>query len=173
MSAEYDRYIASHRANVKKAYDWIKENLPKIVPEGKNLDWQIEMGHDYSKNDPEEYAAYDAYFYGNNKSYEVVQNFRKAWLHHIHNNPHHWQYWVLINDDPNEGIIALDMPEEYIIEMICDWWSFSWAKNDLHSIFSWYTEHSGYMKLSPSTGAQVELILSLILNKLNGTGGLD
>ena len=166
MSAQYDRYLEEHRANVKKGYDWIKENLPYAIRSGMDLDWQMEFGHDQSKNEPDEYEAYDAYFYGGNRSYKVVQDFRKAWLLHIHRNPHHWQHWILINDDPNEGEIVMDMPYEYILEMICDWWSFSWAKGDLNEIFNWWEEHEEYIKLSVKTRQIVVDILSSIKIKL-------
>ena len=54
--------------------------------------------------------------------------------------PHHWQYWVLINDNPEEGEVLIEMPYNYILEMICDWWAFSWAKGNLNEIFPWYEE---------------------------------
>lgn len=167
MSIQYDQYLAQHKANVFKGYVWIKDNLPELIRDIRNVEWQLQYGHDYSKNDPEEYDAYDAYFYGNNRSYYVVQNFRAAWLRHIHNNPHHWQHWVLINDNPDEGEIVLDMPHIYIIEMICDWWAFSWSKNNLYEIFNWYDEHKAYMKLSDDTRKTVEDILNKIKNKLD------
>ena len=42
----------------------------------------------------------------------------KAWLLHIHRNPHHWQYWVLINDNPEEGENLIEMPYNYIIGLV-------------------------------------------------------
>lgn len=166
MSVMYDRYLENHKANVRKGFEWIRDNIPEIVEVIDNLEWQICINHDFSKTDPEEYDAYDAYFYGGNRSYSVVEDFRRAWLHHIHMNPHHWQHWVLINDDPGEGEIVLDMPYLYIIEMICDWWSFSWSKGDLTEIFNWYSEHKDYMKLSDTTRKSVEYILGKIEEKL-------
>ena len=41
------------------------------------------------------------------------------------------------------------MPYDYILEMICDWWSFSWQSGDLYEIFKWYEDHSKYIKLAP------------------------
>ena len=166
MSEQYDRYLEEHRANVKKGYDWIKENLPYTIRPGMDLDWHMEFGHDQSKNEPDEYEAYDAYFYGRNRSYKVVQDFRKAFLLHINRNPHHWQHWILINDDPNEEEIAMDMPYEYILEMVCDWWSSSWAKGDLNEIFNWWEEHEKYIKISVKTRQTVIDILSSIKIKL-------
>jgi len=171
MSYEYDQYLQQHKTNVKKGLDWMRENIPDVLKgeKEKNYDynWQIGMDHDSSKTLPDEYAAYDKYFYcGRNRSYRVVQEFRRAWLSHIHRNPHHWQYWVLNNDNPNEGEVILDMPDNYIIEMICDWWSFSWQSGDLTSIFKWYDEHKDYMKLSDRTRFGVESILNMIKTKL-------
>ncbi len=131
---------------------WLFEGKPDAA-------WQTEFEHDASKSKPDEYEAYDAYFYGGNRSYAVVQAFQRAWLLHIHRNPHHWQHWVLINDDPGEGEVLLEMPYNYIIEMICDWWAFSWAEGDLSEIFSWYDEHKDYIKLNPKTRETVEDIL--------------
>ncbi|WP_407450036.1 DUF5662 family protein [Fibrobacter sp.] len=166
MSYEYDRYLTQHKAGVTKGYEWIKENIPELIDENCSGEWDICFNHDASKTDCEEYRAYDAYFYGGNRSYKVVQDFKLAWLHHIHNNPHHWQHWILINDDPKEGEIILDMPYQFIIEMICDWWSFSWTKGKLTEIFNWYDAHKDYMKLSDKTRKTVEDILVKIKAKL-------
>ena len=172
MSKQYDLYLEQHRSNVAKSYNWMRENIPEIfnnIPENDFSllhEFQIRYDHDKSKDLEDEYNAYDAYFYGGNRSFEVVQNFRYAWLKHIHRNEHHWQHWVLINDDPNEGEIIMDMPYNCIIEMICDWWAFSWNKGKLDEIFVWYDEHKNYMKLSEKTRNVVESILGLIKNKL-------
>lgn len=166
MSTEYDLYLKEHKTNVKKGFDWICENIPDVLKGDFDYEWQICLNHDHSKNEPDEYEAYDSYFYGGNRSYGVVQRFNQAWLLHIHRNPHHWQHWVLINDDPKNGETIIEMPINYIIEMICDWWSFSWAKGDLKGIFSWYDEHKEYMKLHYLTRQTVESILAKIRTKL-------
>lgn len=144
MSYQYDLYLQKHKANVKKGFDWLQTNMPWLFEGKPDAAWQTEFEHDASKSKPDEYEAYDAYFYGGNRSYAVVQAFQRAWLLHIHRNPHHWQHWVLINDDPGEGEVLLEMPYNYIIEMICDWWAFSWAEGDLSEIFSWYDDTSDH-----------------------------
>lgn len=168
MSIQYDNYLNQHKCNVYKGFAWIRDNLPEVLngkPE--DYEWHLMYGHDASKSDKEEYDAYDKYFYGGNRSYQVVQDFKLAWLHHIHNNPHHWQHWILINDEPGEGMTILDMPHLYIIEMICDWWAFSWNKGNLYEIFNWYDEHKAYMKLSDKTRKTVEDILEKLRSKLD------
>ena len=58
------------------------------------------------------------------------------------------------------------MPSNYIIEMICDWWSFSWISGNLTEIFNWYDIHKKSIKLEPSSQQQVESILDKIQKKL-------
>lgn len=166
MSVEYDLYLGQHIDNVVKGYYWMTEHLPNIAV---RLDSACSIAglmnaehflrqHDQSKFTPEEYGPYDAYFYGNNKSYRIKQRFNKAWLHHIHNNPHHWQHWVLINDD--EKTEALVMPYHYTIEMILDWWTFSWRSGNLMEILDWYDQHRDRIMLHSITRATVEETLN-------------
>lgn len=169
MSREYDLYLEQHRGNVAKAYYWIEQNLPELLIEIPDVHYehQICFDHDTSKNQPDEYHAYDKYFYGGNRSYHVVEAFNYAWLKHIHRNPHHWQHFVLVHDEPGEGITVLDMPYPAIIEMICDWFAFSFNTGELREIFKWYDKHKDYMKLSDNTRKTVERILRDIDKKLD------
>lgn len=177
MSLQYNLYLEEHKKNVANAFYWLKEHLPEIVEEGRmaypgcdepvDLEHQICFAHDSSKTMGDEYHPYDVYFYGGNRSHQVVQEFNVAWLKHIHRNPHHWQYWILVNDDPENGDVVLSMPYNYIIEMICDWWSFSFVKDQPYEIFDWYDAHKDHMKLAESTRGVVEGILAKIREKLD------
>lgn len=161
ISHQYSEYLHDHISNVIKAYYWLLSH--NLVPsDGYLMDEDLKK-HDLSKYSEEELEAYDKYFYGN-KSYQVVKDFNYAWLHHIHNNPHHWQYWVLQHDDEPEE--ALEMPTKYIVEMICDWWSFSFKSGNLSKIFDWYEKHKD-MKLAPKTRKMVEDILDKIKMELD------
>ena len=169
MSREYDLYLQDHRDSVKKAFEFIRDWISSLVPEGQGLvlTRQICFDHDRSKNIEDEYEPYDEYFYGKNRSYQVIQDYEYAWLLHIHRNPHHWQYWILNHDDPDEAETIMDMPENYILEMICDWWSFSWRSENLYEIFDWYDKNGPYMKLSRKTRKSVEIILENIRKALD------
>lgn len=162
MSEKYDEYLKRHREAVRQAYQWIEENIPGL--RDSKTARAVET-HDASKNEPDEYEAYDAYFYGR-KTRETIERFNEAWLTHIHRNPHHWQHWVLINDDPEEGTVVLEMPYPDILEMICDWWAFSWVKGDRKEIFQWYDARSQYIRLAPKTRMIVEDILGELRRKL-------
>jgi len=156
MSQEYTNYITEHVSNVQRAADWLFEH--QIIPQ------KLSLGlHDVSKYLGDEYKAYDDYFYGK-RTEQVKTDFNYAWLHHIHNNPHHWQHWVLVNDD--DGTYALEMPFEYVIEMICDWWSFSFKTGNLYEIFDWYKKHDK-MILHEKTKKEVEEILDKIKAELD------
>ena len=74
-----------------------------------------------SKFSPQEFIPYALKFYSNKKSADIELRWKKAWLHHQNHNKHHWEYWI-VNKATKE---ALPMPSKYIIEMICDWRSFS------------------------------------------------
>ena len=183
LDNQYNQYLDQHIGNVQRGYEWLKENLPEVLSEDNyvhetsyygELDEIIEQ-HDKSKYNkiPDvenyydlacEWDAYNDYFYGE-KTPEVESAFNKAWLAHIHANPHHWQHWLLQHVD--EGLEALEMPYVFIIEMIMDWWSFSWKQNKLTEIFDWYEKNKAGIKLSDKTKNTLESILEKIKDKLN------
>lgn len=168
MSKEYDKYLEQHRNAVKDAYYWIKENLPEILPSAPVDRYFMEKAieeHDRSKDSTEEYQAYDDYFYGEKPSKKIDESFNQAWLHHIHANPHHWQYWILRNDEPGPDKF-LKIPHVTMIEMICDWWSFGWTSGNLTSIQKWYNGHKNHIKMNPESRAFIETAIQLIINKV-------
>lgn len=167
MSVAYDLYLADHIANVGKALVWMMDNLKDknlINENAMYTAFDNVMRHDESKTSSEEYDAYDAYFYGGNRSYKVCEDFDYAWLHHQKLNPHHWQYWVLIEDDGEESIGGyslkpLLMPLEYVYEMIADWWAFSLKNGTPFEIFRWYNKNHSNQLMHPKTRAVVNDVL--------------
>ena len=167
MRDDYNAYLHKHINAVKTAFDWLATNLPELFIEydadvmGDIISW-----HDDSKWDDEEYFAYCEYFYGEHKDEDWVKSdFDYAWLHHQHNNPHHWQHWLLREDDG--GTIALEMEYINVIEMVCDHWAFSWVSGNLYEIFDWYGKNKSKMLMHPNTLELYESILEQIKQKLN------
>lgn len=179
---EYENYLREHIGNVQKGYEWLKENLPEVISVDNYFEETAYYGelddiiacHDSSKRTklPDankyydlttEYDQYANYFYGE-KTPEVKAAFDRAWLAHIHANPHHWQHWMLQNDE--DGLILLDIPYVFCIEMLMDWWAFSWKANKLDEIFSWYETNREGILLSDNTRHTVESILEQLKNKL-------
>ena len=164
MSSQYNNYLNDHISNVMAGFEWLYDKLPEIF-NGVSADMMVPQinAHDDSKWSDEEYQAYDDYFYGN-RTPAVEEAFDLAWLHHQQHNPHHWQHWLLREDDGD--CKALEMPKEYVIEMICDWWAFSWKKQKLTEIFDWYAMNKPKMVLHQNTLQLVENILTKLRNKL-------
>lgn len=170
MSLDYDLYLHEHIENVNHGLRWMADNLKMDGVTERDISdaiWKA-TDHDKSKYDDAEYDAYDAYFYGGNRSYQVVQDFNRAWLHHIHENPHHWQHWVLIEDDPEtkQNMLPIEMPVPDVLEMIADWWAFSWKDGNLFEIFNWYADHEDTIVLHKNSRKLVEDILNAIQDVL-------
>ena len=121
--------------------------------------------HDVSKFRPSEWFAYAEYFYGENggdgEFHEpgVKQEFDAAWLRHIHRNDHHHQHWILRYDEGKTK--ALKMPEECVVEMICDWKGAARAqgKDPAKDLCQWYGQHAKDMILHSGTRMAVETML--------------
>lgn len=160
VEIEYKKYLSDHIKNVKNGYEYFKENLPEYIDDleipKEEMDKQIEE-HDKSKYSDEEFIPYAEYYYGENKHKDTPE-FEVAWEHHYKNNPHHPEYWGKNND----------MPLSCIIEMICDWWSFSWKADNKNEIFTWWKENKSEKEqyMSDATLSKVEEILEHLQNSL-------
>ncbi len=122
--------------------------------------------HDMSKFGLTSMRAYTEYFYGERiddlmmGSKKVNDDFRSAWLRHQHKNPHHWQHWILRNDDGS--VETLPMPTRFGVEMICDWRGVSRALYNEDRTLDWYMKNYTKIQLHPETRAIVNLFLDVI-----------
>ena len=126
--------------------------------------------HDMSKLRPSEWFPYAEFFYGKygigfNGGYawehtinlQTCDKFNEAWLLHQKRNPHHWQYWVLINDD--DPTICLFVPEKYYREMLADWRGASKAIYGIDNTKEWYEKHKTKIQLHDFTRERIEILL--------------
>ena len=122
--------------------------------------------HDWSKFLPCEWFPYANYFYGpkfpgrdETGYYKPTDTgddaFDRAWLHHQKVNKHHWQWWVLPDED---GWKTLEMPRKYILEMIADWRGAGKAQGTPDTL-AWYRKNMHKMKLGMLTRSQVERLI--------------
>ena len=118
-----------------------------------NGHWWIGVIHDLSKLGNKERQGFVDWF-SREQNHNTKKTFDLARLHHIHTNKHHWQYWILIDDD--SGITLIEMPLEYIEEMICDWRGAQMAKWGRDKTKEWYLERKDIIQLAPVTRAIVE-----------------
>lgn len=187
MSREYDDYLDQHIYFVRTAWSYLKNSvglvrLRTVFPDLDEamisvIDERV-IDHDRSKYSYAEYGPYDEHFYGLNRGLKQDPDYDRAWLSHIQDNEHHWQHWVLIRDEGE--LVPIDMPTYCVIEMICDWWSFSFSAymergehdiDDLYGILGWYEDHKSKMVLSDNTRKDVEGLLSAIMSYLDGKRG--
>lgn len=171
MSEQYDKYLKEHIDNVQKAWNELKPLLQYLPVEitsfihNSLIEYMIKH-HDESKYEVGEYNPYDDYFYTektDENREEINKAFAYAWNTHQKMNTHHWQYWVLLNDDGTTKV--LDMEIHSILEMFCDWWSFSWKQNNPREILDFYKYNRDKMQLSEYTQNIVEKLLSIVDEK--------
>ena len=86
----------------------------------------------------------------------------RAWLKHQNRQPHHWQYWTLMEDNPPEGpdrFRALPMPEVFILEMVADWLGAGRAITGRWDVWTWYAKNWQNQVLHPFTRVRVDELL--------------
>ena len=121
LSTYFDNTVIPHKIAVFKAGFNLWNLLPERVKQfDGGLKWaQIEgqlIEHDLSKFC---YHERNGYLFHNFKSKEFDPSFEAAWNHHQKNNLHHPEYWISVNK--NGTIFALEMPMNYVFEMVADW----------------------------------------------------
>ena len=130
--------------------------------------------HDMGKLLPGEFIPYARYFYSRE---DIIRRdktgyykptdtgdkaFDFAWLLHQKRNRHHWQWWVLPEDDG--GVKVLPMPVVFRKEMVCDWKGAGKAqgKTGPGECQEWYRANKHKMQLHPDTRAYVEAEIGFI-----------
>lgn len=138
--------------------------------------WRLII-HDWSKLLPCEWFPYARNFYGDYAWYTLVDStlkyqpgftgrgmaqvraeFDRAWLHHQHANPHHWQHWNLREDSGEQKV--LEMPIHFASEMVADWMGAGRAITGKWEAAEWYAKNREIIRIHPTTRVIVENILS-------------
>lgn len=134
-------YILDHKLNV--FIECWKEGL-----------YMQGITHDLSKFVPKEFFPYAKKFFSDGElNVDDEMKWQFAWLHHQHKNKHHWEYWII---NPNTKQ-ALPMPRKYLIEMVCDWRSFSrkWGRKVKKSTLNL----SDKIVLHPDTKKELDILM--------------
>jgi len=159
MSAHlsYLRYVLRHKWYVLRA---------GLLLNGWRPAWVLRLlVHDLSKFRPGEWRPYVAMFYGvPGQRSDARHPFEIAWLKHIHRNPHHWQHWLLQQDDGKQLVLLI--PPVVVDEMVCDWVGAGQKINGpltmreaVVETLKWYTANAAVMKLRTPVRLRVELQL--------------
>ena len=149
---ENEKYINEHIERVQQFADWLKEKVPELFDEV-DIDVFDDLikEHDESKFSEEEFEPYAQKWFNNSGK---TPEYEAAWKHHWMNNEHHPECWL-----------GEDMPLIYILEMICDWGSFSIKSGDMRELSDFYytkARDDEEKNLSDNTKAIIEEIISKI-----------
>lgn len=124
--------------------------------------WRLII-HDWSKVLPCEWFPYTKSFYGPQPRTEITKaKFNKAWLHHQHVNPHHWQHWVLREDSGETKV--LKMPEHFAREMVADWCGAGRAITGRWEVADWYAKNEVKILLH----AETKTVVRKLVNDFHG-----
>lgn len=160
---KYNQYLDLHRGAVYQVYkdllklaeEWSKSNnldenqnnpLTWILDNASTLDSMLK-NHDISKYGKEEYDEYRKHFYPVDEQESLnSEGFKLASLHHVTNNPHHWENWCDLQDD-GKYVLQEDINEHayllYVIERCCDEASMSQLYDN--RVLDWYEENKHKM----------------------------
>lgn len=120
------------------------------------------IAHDFSKYSIYEFPHYARQFKGPKND---PDGFAYAWLHHIHQNEHHWQHWIFSdgftpkNSRVENGVIQ--MPTNYVVEMVADWMGASKAYTGSWDMTDWLLANLSKIKIHSQTAAYLERVLTL------------
>lgn len=155
----YLRYLLRHKWFV--FLECLKLGIP----------WQG-IVHDWHKFLPDEWFPYVHYFHkpdgtlrqrrSDTGYYKPTDTgdprFDFAWLLHQKRGRHHWQWWVLPED--NEGVKILPVPSRYRKEMLADWRGAGRAQGTPDTK-AWYLVNGDKIQLHPETRRWIEAQLEL------------
>lgn len=191
----YLNYVDEHVSNVMKAYvelftkvtdqdiyDWGLETS-EVREALRKLKKQITL-HDASKYDDEEFYGYRLHFNPTSKESERLavdevfardanDNWNNAWTHHYKHNYHHPQAWLWLDEDNGKYILreysrseALQMPLNYVFEMICDWHAMDIKFNT--KLKDWYNSNKSLTEresMHPNTKILVDKLVEWVSTK--------
>lgn len=176
---EYREYVDTHIENVQKAYDRIVKQYAEDELTGNQLK-ELENNlkeHDKDKNIP---FMFDAYRRNhcpiNDEEKEAAEeDYAIAWEYHKNINPHHWEYWLNSEKEFADNIDEDKMKLAYF-EMLCDWLSFGFRKEDTSAtgesteFETWYDENKEDIKIHPQLEEWFSGLISQILGYIKQEG---
>lgn len=156
--AEHIRYVRLAGVLLLAQLDWGEGDDPKGEA-AVRLPHLLGI-HDQSKFSDEEFEAAAERFHGGDPN---PDRYGRAWLHHVHANPHHWQHWIFPDGFVPRGTSVeagvMEMPPEYALEMVADWMGSSMAYTGSWDMTKWLNGNMGRIRLHTKTAACVREIL--------------
>ena len=117
--------------------------------------------HDESKFSDIEFLAAAEHWHGGAPN---PDRYARAWLNHVHRNPHHWQLWIFPDGFIPKGSSVergvMEMHRSYALEMVADWMGSSMAYTGSWDMTGWLAGNMGRIRLHTKTAAYVREILA-------------
>lgn len=149
-------------AAIAEAYaDSLNEHIRYVQEAAVRIGMDAEdvLQHDDSKWSLAEFPGYALHFKGGG----APDRFAKAWLHHIHNNSHHWQYWIFADGFTPKGSTVengvVEMPPWCVVEMVADWMGASRAYTGSWDMAEWLGENLPKIRLHSRSWVVLEKVL--------------
>jgi hypothetical protein len=140
--------------SIERCFESINQHKNYIINFGSEfkIDNNILLSHDNSKFSEIEFPYRIDWYYGNKK---YPNEMEKAWLHHLHNNPHHWQHWVFPDEyflkESNSVNGVTEMPTVYILEMVADWMAASKVYGNSDNMNDWLEDNLYKVRVHPNS----------------------
>lgn len=123
------------------------------------------LHHDESKASIEEFPHYANYYHGPQEDRDP-DAYARAWLHHIHHNPHHWQHWIFSDGYAPSGSNiengVVEMPKHYALEMVADWMGAEKAYGGSWDMTKWLLKNKPRIRVHSQTAVYLDSVLSSI-----------
>ena len=127
------------------------------------------LTHDLSKYSPTEFLVGCKYYQGNrspNNAEREETGVSKAWLHHKGRNRHHFEYWIDVSLNKEEGLVGNKMPVNYVAEMLCDRIAacevYRGKNYTSAAPMEYYEFTKKYITIHPETRALLEKLLTIL-----------
>jgi hypothetical protein len=166
-----NNYFGINKIVAEKYISSLELHIDSVIKAGIKLNIEPEqlLIHDNSKWSEAEFAGY---IY-RSQGVGTPDMFARAWLHHIHFNPHHWQHWIFPNNhtpkgsDVENGIVA--MPERFALEMVADWMGASFAYENSWDMTDWLMRNIPKIQVHSSTAKYLfDILYELDYEKVLG-----
>lgn len=130
------------------------------------------LTHDLSKYTPVEFLPGARYYQGNRSPNDMerkVKGYSSAWLHHKGRNKHHMEYWVDYAPGGATPWAGVEMPVNYVVEMLCDRIAASRTyRKELYQDsdpYNYYMRSKSHYLIHPKTQELLERMLLMLKEK--------
>ena len=152
---------------ILKVHDQSKFSREEFMPYALNFFNQDGTPRDSARDVPtEEIAGTDL---------QIEYNFTLAWMHHLHLNDHHWQYWIFPDAYSKPAMVetgsmteegVMKMPGVCVLEMIADWMGASYTYTGSWDMSRWLENNMPRITLHPTTA---EFLRVTLIGKVDGS----